>query len=339
MKARVFLSQVNNQYGRGTFLPYSTGCLQAYALSQPDLAERYEFLPLHYLRENPEEVVQRIGKVDVAGFSSYIWNMEYNLSLAESLDEAMGRECIIVFGGPHVPERDALEFLDTYRFIDFLVHGEGEIAFAGILRQGPSFLRIPGVRNRYPSIEYVPPQRISDLSILPSPYLAGVFDDMPFDQYDFHAVQETHRGCPYDCTFCDWGSATYAKVRQFPSERIQRELSWIGHHDIELLYSADANYGLFARDAELTDYLIDVKCLYGYPKQFRAAYAKNSNDRVFDIAKHLHEAGMCKGVTLTPPEHGSPYPGGYQAQEHGDGTASRSWCSGTTRRRSPLTPS
>ena len=85
MKSRVFLSQVNNQYGRGTFLPYSTACLQAYALSQPDLAERYEFLPLHYLRENPEEVVRRIGKIQVAGFSNYLWNEQYNLSLAKAI--------------------------------------------------------------------------------------------------------------------------------------------------------------------------------------------------------------------------------------------------------------
>ena len=31
-----------------------------------------------------------------------------------------------------------------------------------------------------------------------------------------NATLETNRGCPFACTFCDWGSLTYAKIRKFP---------------------------------------------------------------------------------------------------------------------------
>lgn len=66
-----------------------------------------------------------------------------------------------------------------------------------------------------------------------------------------------------------------------------------------LVSNCDANYGIFARDVELTERMIKVKERYGYPQKFRAAYAKNSNDRVFQVSKMLNDAGMSKGTTLS----------------------------------------
>jgi len=45
--------------------------------------------------------------------------------------------------------------------------------------------------------------------------------------------------------------------------------------------------------------LVETKKLFSFPQEFRACYAKNSNDRVFEIAKMLNEAQMSKGVTLS----------------------------------------
>ncbi len=36
------------------------------------------------------------------------------------------------------------------------------------------------------------------------------------------AIIETNRGCPYGCTFCDWGSATLSRIRKFDLERVVR---------------------------------------------------------------------------------------------------------------------
>lgn len=90
-----------------------------------------------------------------------------------------------------------------------------------------------------------------------------------------------------------------SKVRRFDHERIFAEYGWMGQHGIELLYNCDANYGQFAGDLELTEKLIETKKTYGAPSKFRAAYAKNSNERVYDISKMLNDEGMCKGVTLS----------------------------------------
>ncbi|MQF67520.1 hypothetical protein FIM07_03660 [SAR202 cluster bacterium AD-802-F09_MRT_200m] len=80
---------------------------------------------------------------------------------------------------------------------------------------------------------------------------------------------------------------------------MQTEFEWFGKTRIELLYNCDANYGLLRRDFSLTQSMVDVKIKCGFPKQFRAAYAKNSNLKVFEIAKLLNDADMNKGVTLS----------------------------------------
>ena len=47
---------------------------------------------------------------------------------------------------------------------------------------------------------------------IPSPHLTGVFDS--YDGRVEAAIVESNRGCPFGCTFCDWGSATRQKVRE-----------------------------------------------------------------------------------------------------------------------------
>ena len=64
---------------------------------------------------------------------------------------------------------------------------------------------------------------------MPSPYLTGLFDayaegwrsslqghrrPRPLVTTLPAAIIETNRGCPYGCTFCDWGSATLSRIRQ-----------------------------------------------------------------------------------------------------------------------------
>ncbi len=69
-------------------------------------------------------------------------------------------------------------------------------------------------------------------------------------------------------------------------------------HDVEVLYNADANYGILPRDVDLTRSLVQVKKELGGPRKFRAAFAKNSNDVVFQISKTLADADMLKATTL-----------------------------------------
>lgn len=98
---------------------------------------------------------------------------------------------------------------------------------------------------------------------------------------------------------CDWGSNTLAKMKKYSTERMEEEIEWVGKKRLDLMYGCNANFGIFDRDVRLTEKMVEMKQKYGYPNKFRTAYAKNSGERVYQIAKMLHEAGMNKGVTLS----------------------------------------
>lgn len=301
----VYLAQVNYQFGRNAFLPYSVGIIQAYCQTIPIIKENYRFSELFFLRNIPELVAAKMKNPAVLGLSCYIWNWEYNKALARAVKLAHP-DCLIVLGGPQVPN-ESEEFFSTHPYVDLLIHFAGEIPFSEILLQAleraPDYRDIKSLSIRLPDnrpLKTSPRPVNRDLDPIPSPYLTGVFDELIGDQrYDFHASQETHRGCPYACTFCDWGAANFSKVGIFPDARLEAELKWFGSKEIELLYNCDANYGILKRDLELTYKLVQTKKKYSFPKSFRAAYAKNSSDRVFEIAKSLNDADLCKGVTLS----------------------------------------
>ena len=121
---------------------------------------------------------------------------------------------------------------------------------------------------------------------------------MEKNEYSFSPTFETNRGCPFTCAYCDWG-VYHAKIRKFPMDRVRAEIDWFSDHKIDLVFGADSNFGLFDRDEEIIDYMVEKKRKTGYPKKFRVSYTKNTGDRVFEINKRLNEEEMSKGATLS----------------------------------------
>jgi radical SAM superfamily enzyme YgiQ (UPF0313 family) len=280
------------------------GLIQAYCQKFQEVTESFDFKGFIYLRDDPDKVAYSLERPKIFGVSCYIWNGEYSKAVARSV-KALHPDCLIVMGGPQVPLRSENVFIE-HPYVDLLAHNEGEVTFYEILleylRAAPDYTRVPGLSVRVEGnrCHKTPPRdRVSKLAELVSPYLTGIFDDLAKLPYSWNASQETHRGCPYECTFCDWGSAVFTKVRAFGDEQLEAEFEWFGKHQVELLYNCDANYGILKRDYALTEKLVETKMRYGFPKQFRAAYAKNSNMKIFEIAKMFNRAEMDKGVTLS----------------------------------------
>ncbi|MGY8679580.1 radical SAM protein [Bradyrhizobium sp. UFLA05-153] len=117
---------------------------------------------------------------------------------------------------------------------------------------------------------------------------------------------ETNRGCPYSCTFCDWGSATQSKVRQFDLARVKEEITWIARRGIGGFGVADANFGILARDEEIAEHIVRCKAAHAAPRQFFVNYAKNATDRVACIVEKLAGAGLVThgilGIQTTDPK-------------------------------------
>ena len=125
---------------------------------------------------------------------------------------------------------------------------------------------------------------------VPSPYLQGVFDHYR-GRVDA-AIIESNRGCPFGCTFCDWGSATSQKVRKFDLERVKQEVEWIGRRGIRVLWIADANFGMYDRDIELAEHIVATKARFGYPSEVVVNYTKNTNRRLIEIIRIFSAGGI-----------------------------------------------
>jgi hypothetical protein len=142
--------------------------------------------------------------------------------------------------------------------------------------------------------------RLGDLSRVPSPYLDGVFDPLiaAFPQEHWIGLWETNRGCPFACTFCDWGSAVQSKVHQFDLERLHRELEWFADRHIEFVFCCDANFGILPRDIEIATYAAELKRRRGYPHALSVQSTKNATERAYTVQKILSDAGLNKGVAV-----------------------------------------
>lgn len=293
-RKKVSLVQVNFQLGPKEFnsfhLPYTAGCLWAYSQSHDDIQSNFELNQLVWRRDDINLIAEKMKNDAVVGFCTYVWNLQYNLELSRQLRK-INPDCIIIFGGPEPAVTDPLIF-EKHPHIDMIVKNEGEITFLSILRNLHNLSAVPGIlwNNKGKLIDTGQSDRIDDLSCLPSPYLDGVFDDVIKMNPDvkWASTLETNRGCPYACTFCDWGSLTLSKIKKFPEERVYRELEWMSQNNIDFVSIADANFGIFPqRDKAIVEKFIEYQKIYGAPTQIHAFFAKNQNKEVLDIVELL----------------------------------------------------
>jgi tRNA A37 methylthiotransferase MiaB len=306
------ISFVNPNFQQGPkefnayYLPYSPGIIWSYVSQFDNIADNFELDEFIWRRDPIEEVVERLKDNDIVGFSTYIWNRSYNHVLGRELKKA-NPKIFLFAGGPEPPITDK-EFFKRFPYLDLCVKQEGEKAVKAVLEQyltDKDYLSITGliVNNNGSTIDTGLPNRINDLDTIPSPYLTDVFKPL-IDKYPevrWNATLETNRGCPYMCTFCDWGSLTYSKVKKFELARVYLELEWIGKNECDFVSLTDANFGIFPeRDSLIADKLIAVQKEYDNPKAYTIAWAKNQKQEVVEIVRKLiFEGGSKMGLNLS----------------------------------------
>jgi radical SAM superfamily enzyme YgiQ (UPF0313 family) len=298
------LVQINNSFSGQSYLPYSIGLLQSYALKHHPAPQTLNFMLPIFHRVKVEDAVEELLKADLVLFSTYVWNVRISSEIARKLKEkkpGIG----IVFGGPQVPDR-AEAFLREHPFVDIAVHGEGERIATELLLcwnsrdwsklAGVSYLTADGAFHHHPKGE-----RIKDINIVPSPFLTGVFDPVmkANPNQKWIALWETNRGCPFSCSFCDWGSSTQSRVFQFQLDRLKQEAEWFADKKIDFVFCCDANFGILPRDVDLAQYVADVKKSRGFPSALSVQNTKNATERAYQVQKILSDSGLNKGVTLS----------------------------------------
>lgn len=293
----LYLLQPNFRFGiagkTGYWIPYSIGCLWSYAEQFDDIKNNVELVDIVFRRENPDKFINSIIKPPhVMAFSCYMWNWEWSKEIARRVKEKYPY-CLIVFGGPQVTNRpDQEDFFTNHPYVDVISLAEGEQSFTDILRC---------VINRQQPKKIYNYPRLDELDI-PSPYLTGVFDKIIENNPDvvWNGTLETNRGCPFACTFCDWGGLTYSKLKKFPEQKVLQELHWMAHHKMDYVTIADANFGVFKdRDMKFTEELVALQKEYGYPQVVDATWYKNSSEEVLKIVKKFISSGFNRGLTLS----------------------------------------
>lgn len=278
------------------------GLLQAYYQKHAKHPEIFEFLDPIFCRMPVDKIVTQLQQAEIVFFSVYIWNFRISVEIARCLKKKkLG--VMIIFGGPNIPV-DAEKLLKSHPFINIACHGEGEEVVFNILENYHSV----SWKNT-PSIDYLEdgsyiqnPKalRIKDYSTIPSPYLEGVFDNLMRHNphYKWMALWETNRGCPFKCTYCDWGSSTKSKLYTFETERLYKEIEWFARNKITFIYCCDSNFGILKRDLNIARYVADTKMKYGFPAFLSVHDTKNAAQTTYAIQELLNETGLSKGVSL-----------------------------------------
>ncbi len=289
--------------------PLTTGALKAYYLRHGSTAADTEVELVHFLhadeidqwlagawvehvRPHAESAVAA-GLQPVLALSCYTWNVAEFLDLVRVAKKAVPG-LTVVAGGPHVQRAE--DFLQD-EAIDVVVLGEGEQTFcewldapsrpawkdiAGLaFVEAGSVVKTPG-RPRREALDELP----SALEVVP------LRDDEGRPLYR-QVAYETSRGCPYRCSFCEWGTgAIGTKMYQFSIDRIRADLDALVAGGIQDIWLCDSNFGALREDVDKAQLIIDLRRRTGLPQTFATSWSKNHNKRVQGIVRMLHDAGL-----------------------------------------------
>lgn len=284
---------------------YQMGLMVAYAQKQPEVRNNVEFVFSEHSREQPaKQIAQAVmaANADLVAISNYAWNHKKICDTLDIIAASGAKPPRILLGGPNCSGKVGEAMLEQYAMVEALVEGEGEPAFQDIclnLVDSPTQDIFASARNCTVRgedgavIRADIGHRIASLDDIPSPYLTGILKPNPSPIF-----YETNRGCPYRCSFCYWGNGN-SKVYRMSTERVKEEMEFFAENRVRAFWIADANFGIFPSDAEIAEAMAEINARHGYP--FRSVgvnWAKNSSDRVLNIAEIFRKGKMVASTTI-----------------------------------------
>lgn len=238
-----------------------------------------------------KDLFEEVKEADIILFSSYIWNYDLCDDLASYIKQHYPTK-ITILGGPHIGELDR-KFFASRNHYDYICRptkpGETFIEDFINLWFDESGLPDPdkiswetrsvfGKDHPFPQVS-VYEQHIDYLSII-SRYAEE-------NQLEKFVIMETTRGCPYQCTFCEWGGGIGAKVIKKDIEICKKDLLALKAAGFTDAFLTDANFGIYEeRDLEVFSFawqngirLTDISTV----KVKNLERRKRLIDRCFDI--------------------------------------------------------
>jgi len=252
---------------------------------------------------------------DVLGLAQYCWNSELNLHFARLVKE-VDPGCLIVAGGPNLDLSRSLrtEFLRKETYVDICISHDGEIPFSEIVKRlirgaPPHEMRSDPVAGSYAlhpeTFEFIessgPAPRLKSLDLFGTPYADGIFDQFLDD--GFHPFMQTHRGCPFKCSFCHTSDPYYSQMLFLSTDIFRREMEYLGKRfagrDNIVLYLANTNMSLFKEDFEIARVIREIQAKYNWPKIINVNSGKNP-EKLLDMLSIIEFQPGIAMQTLTP---------------------------------------
>ncbi len=193
-----------------------------------DRAKIVEFV----INENAQSCAEKIltSKPRIIGIATYIWNA---LDVAELLHviKKVSPKTIIVLGGPeasHMPHRV------NFDSADYIVQGEGEVAFYELCRD---------ILAGNPPKERIIPAKMVDVQSIKLPYMYYNENDIA----NRHIYVEASRGCPFLCEFCL--SSIDEKMRNFDLDILLEEFETLWQRGVRDFKFIDRTFNINMRFA------------------------------------------------------------------------------------------
>lgn len=207
--------------------------------------------------------------IDILMISCYTWNYALCDSVASSIKQ-QHPHCTVVAGGPHLT--------DIKPWVDYQCYamGHGEQFLQPLLAQ----LQLHGkvvdpdqipflIMSNYKSLITSQKYRFPDSSAYAhnQHYISQAVSAARASNRAVGALIETARGCPYACTYCEWGGGIGTKISQRSLQSVYEDIETLAMLGIDEIDIVDANFGILPRDVDIAKKLVEAKKLWGSPKK------------------------------------------------------------------------
>jgi len=265
--------------------------------------ETYNWIDPKYLKQNidPKIIAEWLASLDLKYLfaSLYIWNYNYTHSVLREYRK-LCPDTIIVAGGPNVFIRDPIYFLEhpwVNVCCDPNVYGE---VFITDLLDGNDWEEVTGAV--WKTGRSFKPFVIRDFEWAPSPYENNLdyAISLVYEYTNVSMQLETSRGCPFKCSFCEWGGGIGTKMNKRKLEDIKKDIDAMVVAGVYAFQICDSNFGFWEEDVEVMRYIADYKKTLNIPKTIEIyGWSKNNHKYHYDILKHMTGAGFTQHYAIS----------------------------------------
>lgn len=209
------------------------------------IALRYLYANLNELQESAEilefsinDAIQTIAqkllinKPQIIGIGVYIWNVSEVYELLHVIKK-VSPDTKVILGGPEVSHEPFRVNLDS---ADFIIQGEGDLAFYGLCK---NILAGSAPKER------IIKMNMPSLKNIALPYRYYTDDDIK----NRYIYVEASRGCPFECEFCL--SSMDEKVRAFDLDTLLEEFELLWQRGARNFKFIDRTFNLNIKTAKV----------------------------------------------------------------------------------------